>query len=334
MNTPSGKTHGLIVDYIGIFDNVANALNFDEAGMKKVITNIEEVKKQLPKLMGDCTDFFVSVNREQDDWEMLLEAQQCLPNNEVKDRFAAYFRVLTRAREAISPDPCLIEYRDEYKWLAKIYESVRPTDNRGALVWAAFGAKTMELVHENIIVGEADDTQEIITMDADLIDDFIKTQADLKKVTMKVEINLIAIIRKHSNDPKYIALGEKLERLREQHEQGLLGSIEFLKMLLTLAREAAQAEREVVPEQEIDKGKAALTELFNGVRNESTPIIVERIVNDIDGIVKIVRFDGWQDTTEGKKDVKKALRQVTWKKYGIKDQEVFDKAYSYIEEYY
>lgn len=330
----SGKTHGLIVDYIGIFDNVANALNFDEEGMKKVITNIEEVKKQLPKLVHDCTDFFVSVNKDQDDWEMLLEAQECLPNNDAKDRFAAYFRVLTRAWEAISPDPCLLDYREDYKWLAKIYESVRPTDNRGALVWAAFGAKTMELVHQNIIVGEADDTQEIITMDADLIDDFIKAQADIKKITMKVEINLIALIRKHSKDPKYIALGEKLEKLREQHEQGLLGSIEFLKMLLTLAREAAQAERDVVPEEEIDKGKAALTELFNGVRNENTPIIVERIVNDIDGIVKIVRFDGWQDTTEGKKDVKKALRQVTWKKYGIKDQEVFDKAYSYIEQYY
>lgn len=330
----SGKTHGLIVDYIGIFDNVANALNFDEEGMKKVITNIEEVKKELPRLVHDCTDFFVSVNREQDDWEMLLEAQECLPNNDTKDRFAAYFRVLTRAWEALSPDPCLLEYREDYKWLAKVYESVRPTDNRGALVWAAFGAKTMELVHENIIVGEADDTQDIITMDADLIDDFIKAQADIKKLTMKVEINLIALIRKHSKDPKYIALGEKLEKLREQHEQGLLGSIEFLKMLLTLAREAAQAERDVVPEEEIDRGKAALTELFNGVRNDSTPIIVERIVNDIDGIVKIVRFDGWQDTTEGKKDVKKALRQVTWKKYGIKDQEVFDKAYSYIEQYY
>ena len=29
-----GKTYGLIVDYIGIFDNVAKALEFDEAGMK------------------------------------------------------------------------------------------------------------------------------------------------------------------------------------------------------------------------------------------------------------------------------------------------------------
>ena len=330
----AGKTHGLIVDYIGIFDNVANALNFDEEGMKKVITNIEGVKKELPRLVGDCMIYFEGVNREQDDWEVLMEAQQRLPDDNTKDRFAAYFRVLTRAWEALSPGPCLLQYMNDYKWLAKVYQSVKPTDNRGALIWAAFGAKTMELVHENIYVGEADDTQDIITMDADLIDDFIKAQADLKKVTMKVEINLVALIQKHSGDPKYIALGEKPEKLRDQHKQGLIGSIEFLKMLLALAREAAQAEREVVPAEEIDKGKAALTELFNGVRNENTPIIVERIVNDIDGIVRIVRFDGWQNTTEGKKDVKKALRQVTWKKYGIKDQEVFDKAYSYIEQYY
>ncbi len=330
----AGKTFGLIVDYIGIFDNVANALNFDEEGMKKVITNIDEVKKQLPRLVGDCMDYFVGINTDQDDWEVLLEAQERLPDDNAKDRFAAYFRVLSRAWEALSPDPCLMPYRDDYKWLVKVYESIKPTDNRGALVWAAFGAKTMELVHQNITVGEAEENHEIITMDAELIDDFIKSQRDLRIITMKVEINLVALIQHHSKDPKYIELGEKLEKLRDQHKQGLIGSIEFLKMLLALAREAARAEREVVPEEEIDRGKAALTELFNGVRNEKTPIIVERIVNDIDGIVKIVRFDGWQNTTEGQKEVKKALRSIIWIKYKIKDQDVFDRAYGYIEQYY
>ena len=105
-------------------------------------------------------------------------------------------------------------------------------------------------------------------------------------------------------------------------------------MLLQLAKEAAQAEKDVVPEDEVDKGKAALTELFNGVRNESTPVIVERIVADIDDIVKIVRFDGWQNTTGGRQEVKKALRSVVWVKYKIKDKEVFDKAYAYVEQYY
>ena len=105
-------------------------------------------------------------------------------------------------------------------------------------------------------------------------------------------------------------------------------------MLLDLAKEAAQAEKEVVPEEEIDKGKSALTELFNGVKNTETPVIVERIVNDIDGIVRIVRFEGWQDTTSGRQEVKKALRSVIWIKYKLKDKDVFDKAYQYIEEYY
>mgnify|MGYP003301148677 CR=1 FL=1 len=73
---------------------------------------------------------------------------------------------------------------------------------------------------------------------------------------------------------------------------------------------------------------------FNGVKNNQTPIIVERIVNDIDDIVKIVRFPDWQETTAGKQEIKKALRSIIWMKYKIKDKDVFDKAYDYIEQYY
>jgi type I restriction enzyme R subunit len=96
----------------------------------------------------------------------------------------------------------------------------------------------------------------------------------------------------------------------------------------------AGAEKEVVPAQEMDKGIAALTELFNSIKNDKTPIIVERIVADIEGIVKIVRFDGWQNTNAGQQEVKKALRSIVWVKYKIKDTDVFDKAYKYIEMYY
>lgn len=329
-----GKTHGLIVDYIGIFDNVAKALDFDEASMKKVITNIEEVKKQVPALLRKCLSYFMGVDRTVVGWEGLLAAQECIPTNKDKDAFAADYRVLNRAWDALSPDPFLDKYKFDYVWLTKVYESVKPTDSRGALVWAALGAKTMELVHSNIEVGRVHDDMDILTLDADLIDEFIRKQKDVKKTTMKVEIDLVAKIREHSNDPKFIKLGEKLEELRERHEQGLINSIEFLKLLLELAKEAAQAEKEVVPEEEIDRGKAALTELFKGAKNDKTPIIVERIVADIDDIVKIVRFDGWQRTTTGKNEVKKALRSVIWIKYKIKDKEVFDKAYSYIEQYY
>ena len=329
-----GKSFGLIVDYIGIFDNVAKALNFDEASMKKVITNIEEVKKQLPALLRKCLSYFMGVDRTVDGWEGLMAAQECIPTNKDRDEFAADYIVLNRAWDALSPDTFLNPYQFDYRWLSKVYESVKPVDGGGSLLWSALGPKTMELVHNNMDVGDAvEDIDSIITMDAELIDQFIQNN-DVKKVTKKVEIDLVARIRKHSDNPKFVKLGEKLEELRLRHEQGLVSSIEFLKMLLNLAREAVAAEKEVVPEEEIDKGKAALTELFEGVRNENTPIIVKRVVDDIDEIVKYVRFPGWQDTTSGRQDVKKALRQTVWIKYKIHDKELFDRAYEYVEQYY
>ena len=330
----TGKSHGLIVDYIGIFDNVARALDFDENSMKRIITNIDEIKKQLPALLKKCLSFFMGVDRTVEGWEGLMAAQECLPTNKEKDAFAADYRVLNRAWDALSPDTFLKPYKADYQWLSRVYESVKPTNGTGGLIWASLGAKTIELVHESVTVGAIHDDEEILAMDADLIDEFIERQKDLRKTTKKVEINLVAKILKHSNEPKFIKLGEKLEALREKHEQGLLTSIEFLKLLLELAKEAAQAEKEVVPEVEIDKGVAALTELFNGLKNRATPVIVERVVADIDSIVKLVRFDGWQSTTSGKQEVKKALRSIVWIKYKIKDKDVFDKAYSYIEQYY
>lgn len=330
------KTNGLIVDYIGIFDDVAKALDFDEKNIQKVITNIEVVKREFPRLIEKCLSYFPCVDRTIEGWEGLMQAQQCLPTNREKDAFGADYRVVNRAYNALSPDPFLDRYRHDYKWLSKVYESIRPVDTRGPLIWASVGAKTLELVHENIEVqnvSEASDS-DILELDADLIEDFIEGREGAKKKAKKIEIDLVAKILDHTKDPRFIKLGERLEELREKHEQGLITSIEFLKHLLELAHDAAQAEREVVPVAEIDKGKAALTELFNSVKNNNTPVIVERIVTDIDDIVRIVRFDGWQDTIAGRKEVKKALRSVVSIKYKIKDREVFDKAYKYVEQYY
>ena len=79
-----------------------------------------------------------------------------------------------------------------------------------------------------------------------------------------------------------------------------------------------------------------MTELFESIKTEETPIIVEQVVNDIDNeVVKIVRQfnDAFQSVT-ARREIKKKLRSILWIKYQIKDQEVFDKAYSYIEMYY
>ena len=77
--------------------------------------------------------------------------------------------------------------------------------------------------------------------------------------------------------------------------------MEFLKAILELAKEVVEAENETAPEQDRDKAKEALTELFREAKNKNTHIIVERIVADIDEIVKKVRFPDWQYTSQGER---------------------------------
>ena len=117
-----GKTHGLIVDYIGIFDDVAKALDFDETSMRRIITNIEEIKKQLPALLKKCLRYFMGIDRTIEGWEGLMAAQECLPTNKEKDAFAADYRVLNRAWDALSPDSFLSPYKVDYQWLTRVYE--------------------------------------------------------------------------------------------------------------------------------------------------------------------------------------------------------------------
>src|SRR5690606_10187836 len=134
-----------------------------------------------------------------------------LPTNKEKDQFGADYRVLNRAWDALSPDQFLVPFKYDYLWLTKVYESVKPTNGSGALIWAALGSKTIELVHENVSVYEVHDDLDILRLDADIIDEYLEGRKDPNKAAKRIEINLVARIQEHGKDPKFIKLGERLE---------------------------------------------------------------------------------------------------------------------------
>ncbi len=327
------KTHGLIVDYIGIFDDVAQALDFDEKAVQQVVSNIEELRQALSVHVQKCLAFFSGVDRSVGGYEGLMAAQQCLPNNDVRDKFAGEYNVLGTIWEALSPDSILSPYEKDYKWLTQVYESVKPPSGNGKLLWHALGAKTVELINQNVHLDSVRDDVETLVLDAQVLEEILGDK-DPEKRSREIEIKLAARLRKHKGNPKFKALGERLEKVKERHEQGFLNSLQFLKEILELAKEVVAAENESDPEEERDRAKEALTELFQDAKSKATHIIVERIVNDIDEIVKKVRFPDWQHTTAGERLVQKELRRTLLRYKLHTDQELFDKAYRYVAEYY
>lgn len=331
------KTNGLVVDYVGVFDDVANALKFDDEKIRKVIENIAEIKAMLPGFMMDCLAFFPGVDRKVGGYEGLREAQARLDSDAKKDSFAETYGVLHRAWEILSPDSVLETYKDDYTWLSQVYESVRKLTISGGMIWKALGAKTIKLIHDNITSVDIGATLEELVINSAVLDAVI-SEADAKKKSEEVIKMLHARLGKHAGNPKFKKIADKVEELKEKMRQNLMTSIEFLKQLLEMAKELLDAEKELAPEDKRSKAKAALTELFQTVKSESGKenLIVENIVNDIDDqVVRVVRtFNDAFSSVSGRREVRQLLRSILWVRYQIKDADVFEKAYNYVEMYY
>lgn len=331
------KKCGLVVDFVGVFDNVAKSLAFDEESVKTVIKNIDEIKARIPEYLQNCLDFFPGVDRKISGFDGLIAAQQCIKDVDKKDKFAAHFKLLHKAWETVSPDECLNQYKSDYIWLSQVYESVKPVSPDGSLIWTILGPKTIELIHSNIEAIDIGGSLEDLVINSEVVEAVIEDAKNDKRKIVEIEKMLRLRLSKHSNNPEYRKLAEKLDELRQKMQENLISSIDFLKELLRMAQQVLEVEKaENQPEDKRQKAKAALTELFESVKSEDTPIIVEHVVNDIDEkVVSIVRkFNNAFSTITGQNEIKKQLRSILWIKYKIKDNEVFEKAYSYVEMYY
>ena len=330
---PPNKTHGLVVDYLGVFDDVAKAFKFDSASVNAIITNIEELKAQLEPAIEAALAFFPGVNRAVGGYEGLIQAQTAIADDEKKDGFGLAYSIVAQLWEAISPDPMLGQFENDYRWLSDVYESVRPSDITGRLVWHALGAKTIELINEHVVVELPEVSTEMIVLDAQTIEDFMSGKRKDVDPT-EIEKEITARIARHLHNPTFVELGKRLNALRERYAGIQQASLDFLRELLELARDTVAAEKAVneIPREE--RGKAALTELFESLQTDETPVIVEHVVNRIDEVVRAVRFEGWQSTIRGDQEVRKALRSTLYVQFKIRDNDVFEKALGYVREYY
>ena len=223
------KKCGLVVDFVGVFDNVARSLAFDEETIKTIISNIEEIKGLIPDFIEECVNFFPGVDRTIGGWEGLQAAQQCLIDEKVKTDFARRFARLAKAWETVSPDSAILQYQTDYTWLAQVYQSVRPVESDGSLIWTLLGAKTIEIIHKNIDTIDIGTPLEDLVVDADVIDTVLNDVKKAQKKALEVEKMLKLRLGEHKGDPNYKKFADKLDELRKRMEQNIITRIDFLR---------------------------------------------------------------------------------------------------------
>jgi type I restriction enzyme R subunit len=356
--TGQEKTHGLIVDYVGLGKEIAEAMQVKRPGGQTTPLSTGELKDELRAALAQALARFDGIDLTQFDFEALSAAQDRLADSAARDEFAEEFLRAQALFELLWPDPDLRDIRDSYRWLAKVYGSIQPAESQDALLWDRLGAKTMALINEHVVgVRMRGDRVEHVTIDeeslealkalqipgtdaVDVIDDPPTAEEILDGIEERLKKRLA-----QEDSPKYRSLAERLDRLRQAQFDSASDSIDFLKRLLDLAREVVAADREVraeateeqeaeeaglLPEQRI----GALTEILKEYKPDATPEIINGVVEEIDAVVMATRFSRWQTSREGERAVKTAIRKAL-NKFGVPPSgQIFDKAYDYVAEHY
>ena len=327
------KPSGLVVDYIGVFDDVVRSLNFDQKGMDRVVSNIKQLEEDLPNKIKQCLRYFPNVDRSKPGYEGLAAAQLCVEDSKASDEFAADYSVLLRYWETLSPRIITKQYITDYKWLTSVYESIQPPTGRGRLIWKRLGPKTIQMIQENIKVLEIEDDLETLIVDQNILKSAEKGLSTQKP--KEVEIKIARRIRKYRNNPIFVKLGERLEMARERYVSRIINSVQYLKELLDIAKDAvAEEQKEFGKKRPIQEDKQALTRIFEQQNLPTPPEMIKKIVTEIDEIVKKVRFEGWQNTIAGEREIKQEITRILLRYRLHKDRELFSKIYEYIKQYY
>lgn len=107
------------------------------------------------------------------------------------------------------------------------------------------------------------------------------------------------------------------------YKNGGIPSLEFLEAMLELASEKAKE----------DSTSPALSALYSKVNEDGKcPVIIDRIVEDIDGIA--LDMQKYKTTKRSRPDVRRLVTELVWVKYRIKNNEIKCAAFEYLENYF
>jgi type I restriction enzyme R subunit len=306
------KRTGVVVDYFGAFDKLEKALNFDENVSEESLIDWDALRGTIPGAVSLCMESFKGVTIA-DTRECLLAALRGLREAEAAKRFEQNFKSLERLWEAVSPDPCLYDYRQQYNWLCSIYVAYRRRLRGSRNTYGELAAKTRKLIQENTTFMQIADSLPVFKID----ENYINRLDDLPSASDKAAALEAALTAELSeDDPGFIyrLLGERLQRLKERKDANDTAAAERLRELEAIAAEKLKLKQEPQRLNLIRPGEHAL---FTVLRTHSKSVEENYVADCARKMVAHLRASGvlspgWSNSKGGLMRVEQSLLAESW----------------------
>ncbi|MBN1697526.1 MAG: type I restriction endonuclease subunit R [Spirochaetales bacterium] len=238
------KPSGFIIDFVGIFENLEKALQFDSNDIEGVVEDIELLKGRFQELIAEVRKTYLPIIAGKKKDKLYEAVLEYFMEESVREDFYTFFRELSEIYDIISPDAFLRPFIDDYETTAEMYRTVKENFENRVVSGREFSRKTAKLVQEHTASGKIQSSLEVTEINEELLKKIEESKAsDTEKV-----FNLIKSINKavaeSTRQPYLISIGEKAWEVAENFKKRQQDTIDALEELKNLINEINQARRE------------------------------------------------------------------------------------------
>ena len=238
------KPAGLIVDFVGIFEKLTDALAFDSDDVSGVITGIVELQTRFAELIADGRERYLGLAKGLIGDKAVEAIVEHFRDEDNRTALQEFISELENLFEIISPDVFLRPYLEDYAALMDIYAVMRAAFFPGLDVDRSFLHKTAELVQKKTTLYGLEPHRTIYELNDKAIDDLTTGDApDTVKVVNLVKTMHDLVVREKATKPYLLSIGERADAIAAAFRDRQISTQEALEQLTLLAKETKQAEQ-------------------------------------------------------------------------------------------
>ncbi|MBD3204465.1 HsdR family type I site-specific deoxyribonuclease [Candidatus Woesearchaeota archaeon] len=322
------KTHGLIIDYNGISDNLDEALSmFSSSDVENVMMKIEDEKKRLASAHRDTTSYF-------DNLDKIEECVQNLEEEKKRKRFHKSYRNFAKIMDIAHPNPIVNPYKKDFYTLGKIYYRSKNLFRDESMNLRGAGKKVRKLIEDYVTSSgiKVLNEEPVSILDRESYEEHLKkVDKKEKRIEMEQAIKREISVQIDKDPVFYQSLHERLEEIIKKYREKRLSE----KNLLSKYKNIMSAMR-ARGEEAQEKGLESTEQLpfydileENLLKKEEWVVAEKEIYPSISSatkkILKIIdeeKKPNWVIKSSVQRDIRKKIKLYLTKHYDLSYKQI------------
>ena len=316
------KQFGLIVDYIGITKKLDEALEtYRSEDVEHALQDLDTQRAELKAAFTELKIYLRHIERQPGSFKSDLRKEcdalvQVLGSEDEWYSFRRKAKIFIRAYEALSPDPSVLDYTNDLKWIVIFIKYATPVfEQKESLELSDYSEKIRDMLRQHLDVTGISTICKIRNItDPDFWQDFetvAKPEDEIRTAAIRkaTEMKKILVQKMADNPLRYGQFSEKVMEVLKRFQKGQLDAANTLKEFEKIATELNEEEQSY-KDSGFDQRAYGIFKLLE-VFDTNNSQYLKQLVQDIDGLYASDQTApiGWQHRDQLQKELRQQVRE-------------------------